>query len=264
MGLPGLSKDQMLEVDRLMIEEYHIPVELMMEHAGLNLARLACQLTGSSKCVFHVIAGSGNNGGGGLVAARRLHSWGLKTDIFLPKGHKKLREIPTKQLSRVQKLGVKNLQELPTSSSNQEENSVVLDCYIGYGFSRRSDKISEEVFEFMRAHKNVISLDAPSGLDVTTGDDVSKIRPQATLTIAFVKEGLQRVPQEAIGELYVVDIGVPARVYRSEIGINWSPPFDISYLVTIEKAFQENPIQKVLINQESDHEDSFWKICQIH
>lgn len=196
MALPGLTKDQMLEVDRLMMEEYHIPVELMMEHAGFNLARLACQLTGSakSKCVFQVIAGSGNNGGGGLVAARRLHSWGLKTDIFLPKGHKKLGEIPTKQLSRVQKLGVKTFQELSTSSSNQEDNSVVLDCYIGYGFSRRSDKISEEVFEFMRAHTNIISLDAPSGLDVTTGDDVSKIRPQATLTVAFVKEGLLRVP----------------------------------------------------------------------
>ena len=40
-GLPGITKDQMQEVDRLMIEEYQVPIELMMEHAGLNLARLA-------------------------------------------------------------------------------------------------------------------------------------------------------------------------------------------------------------------------------
>ncbi|MFX0185355.1 MAG: NAD(P)H-hydrate epimerase [Candidatus Hodarchaeota archaeon] len=262
MVLPGITKEQMEEVDRLMIEKYHIPVELMMEHAGINLARLVCQLTtsGSSQRVFHVIAGSGNNGGGGLVAARRLHSWGLKTDVFLPKGHINLSGIPTKQLNRVQKMGVKIFQELPTSSSTREEDSVVLDCYIGYGFSRRSDKISEGVFEYLRGHKNVISLDTPSGLDVTTGDDVSKIQPQATLTIAFVKEGLLRVPQEAIGKLYIVDIGVPTRVYRSEMGINWSQPFDISYLDTLEKAFQENPIQKVLINQEPNQGDSFWKI----
>lgn len=263
MALPGITKKQMEEVDRLMIEKYHIPVELMMEHAGLNLARLVCQqqFTGGSECVFHVIAGSGNNGGGGLVAARRLHSWGLKTDVFLPKGHKKLREIPAKQLNRTRKLGVKILQEFPTSSSNQEENSFVLDCYIGYGYSRRSDKITEKVFEFLRAHQNVISLDAPSGLNVTTGDDISNIRPQATLTIAFVKEGLQRVPQEVIGELYIVDIGVPTSIYRSEIGINWSYPFDISYLNTLEKVFQENPIQEVVINREPDQGDLFWKIC---
>jgi NAD(P)H-hydrate repair Nnr-like enzyme with NAD(P)H-hydrate epimerase domain len=54
MGLSGISKDQMEEVDRLMIEEYNIPFELMMEHAGLYLARLSYQFTRSSQCAFYV------------------------------------------------------------------------------------------------------------------------------------------------------------------------------------------------------------------
>ena len=81
MGLPGITRNQMREVDRLMMEEYHIPVELMMEHAGLNLARLAVRLSNGNSRIFQVIAGSGNNGGGGLVAARRLAFWNLKTEV---------------------------------------------------------------------------------------------------------------------------------------------------------------------------------------
>lgn len=49
MALPGISAAQMAEVDRLMTEERGVPVELMMEHAGLNLARLAVRLAVSTR-----------------------------------------------------------------------------------------------------------------------------------------------------------------------------------------------------------------------
>ena len=45
MGLPGITKEQMAEVDRIMVEDFKIPVELMMELAGLNLAILALNLS---------------------------------------------------------------------------------------------------------------------------------------------------------------------------------------------------------------------------
>ncbi len=38
-GAPELSTSQMVEVDRLMIEEYGIELIQMMENAGRNLAR---------------------------------------------------------------------------------------------------------------------------------------------------------------------------------------------------------------------------------
>ena len=86
MGLPGITREQMKEVDRIMVEEYHIPVELMMEHAGLNLARLAVKYSNENVNKYIVVAGSGNNGGGGIVSARRLASWGLNAQIYLPRG----------------------------------------------------------------------------------------------------------------------------------------------------------------------------------
>ena len=66
MGLPGLTSSQMVEVDRIMMVELEVPVDLMMEHAGNNLARLCVTLSPTRDGIFRVIAGSGNNGGGGL------------------------------------------------------------------------------------------------------------------------------------------------------------------------------------------------------
>ena len=87
-SIPYVTSDQMREVDRLMIEEYGILLMQMMENAGRQLAHLARQrfMDGDpvGKTVL-VLAGAGGNGGGGLVAARRLHSWGAHVIVYLPR-----------------------------------------------------------------------------------------------------------------------------------------------------------------------------------
>jgi len=77
-SIPGISTQQMIEVDRLMIEEYGIKLIQMMENAGRNLAEMArCMCDGSlQRKRIVVLCGLGNNGGGGIVAARHLHNWG--------------------------------------------------------------------------------------------------------------------------------------------------------------------------------------------
>ncbi len=83
--LPAVTREQMREVDRLMIEEYGIRLLQMMENAGLNLADLVRRYLGrplSGRGVA-VLAGRGNNGGGGLTAARRLSAWGADVQVVL-------------------------------------------------------------------------------------------------------------------------------------------------------------------------------------
>ncbi len=72
-SIPAVTREQMREVDRLMIEEYGVQLIQMMENAGLQLARLVRHLLGSAvqNGRVLVLAGRGNNGGGGLVTARR-------------------------------------------------------------------------------------------------------------------------------------------------------------------------------------------------
>ena len=65
--LPALSTVQMVEVDRLMIEEWQILLIQMMENAGRNLAHLARArfLDGGPRGKKVVLlAGTGGNGGG--------------------------------------------------------------------------------------------------------------------------------------------------------------------------------------------------------
>ena len=58
----------------------------------------------------------------------------------------------------------------------------------------------------------MLSLDAPSGLDTTSGEAHSTaIRATATMTLALPKKGLDG--SELVGELYLADIGVPPELY---------------------------------------------------
>jgi NAD(P)H-hydrate epimerase len=258
MPLPGLTKEQMIEVDRIMVHELHIPVELMMEQAGLNLARLATRFGRFKPIEYLVVAGSGNNGGGGLAAARRLQNWSLPVEVWLPKGEDALRSIPMEQLNRAKEAGVTINEGEPRA--NKGPKVCVLDAYIGYGYSERNDSETNEVFSYLAEQSNVISLDAPSGLDVTTGVSESGLSPKATLTLAFPKIGLLRAFEKTAGVLYVADIGVPSSIYKERLGIGWSSPFDLVSLSNLDRAFAEDAIQQVEISYVEAEEVHFWDI----
>jgi NAD(P)H-hydrate epimerase len=75
----SIDTTDMIEIDRIMMDELEIPVELMMENAGGAFARIAINYQSLHKIinpVFIAIVGTGHNGGGVLVAARRLLGWG--------------------------------------------------------------------------------------------------------------------------------------------------------------------------------------------
>jgi NAD(P)H-hydrate epimerase len=77
--VPFITTDQMREVDRAMIEDYGISLIQMMENAGRNLAHLARRrFLGDDPRGRRVVvlAGTGGNGGGGLVCARNLRNGG--------------------------------------------------------------------------------------------------------------------------------------------------------------------------------------------
>jgi NAD(P)H-hydrate epimerase len=107
--IPWLDTAQMIEVDRAMMEDYRIDLVRMMENAGRCLAILARDrfLDGSpvGKHVT-VLAGSGGNGGGALVAARRLHNWGSKVQVLLAKPADKMMPVPGQQLDILSRMAV--------------------------------------------------------------------------------------------------------------------------------------------------------------
>ncbi|MEN8614173.1 NAD(P)H-hydrate epimerase [Dehalogenimonas sp. THU2] len=238
--LPAISREQMAAADRLMVGEYRTGVQLMMEHAGLNLARLALSLSRESGA-FSVVAGPGNNGGGGIVAARRLAGWGIDVKIYLPRGAGSLRPLPAEQLARARAFGVPVIEGLPPD----DDEACCIDAYFGYGFDPGASDDNKDVFDSLSSRFNVTCLDLPSGMDADTGHSYSHIKPRATLTLAFVKTGLLKAQQIHVGDLYIADIGLPVDLFRDRLGIKWQEPFDPEALDDLAAAFRQGSILRV-------------------
>ena len=83
-GYGELAIDEFKKMDNLSVERFNLSIELMMENAGLQLARLTSSFIPDKDKKVLVGVGVGNNGGGGLVAARRLSGWGYKVYLDIP------------------------------------------------------------------------------------------------------------------------------------------------------------------------------------
>lgn len=216
--MPYLTGEEMREVDRAMIADYRIELIQMMENAGFVLALLARErFMGGDPTTASVLAlcGSGNNGGGGLVAARRLHSWGADVRVLTTRPAETFLGVPEHQIDIVQRMGV------PCTHAGEPtilgDYDVVLDAIIGYGLSGPPrDQAARLIGLCNDLGQPVLSLDTPSGIDVTTGEaEGVAVQATATLTLAVPKIGLTRAAAaEFVGELYVGDIGVPPELYR--------------------------------------------------
>ncbi len=220
VDVPYLGTEQMLEVDRAMIEDFHIELIQMMENAGRNLAHLARVrfLDGDPRGKKVVIlAGSGGNGGGALVCARRLHNWGAQVQVFLTKSPQAFTGVPAHQLDILQRMRV----PIATAeiASQAGRVNLIIDGIIGYSLSGAPRGAAAELIRWANAQEGtpILALDVPSGIDSTSGTVFTPaIKAAATMTLALPKEGLRATGVEKyVGELYLADIGVPPSLYAS-------------------------------------------------
>ena len=216
--IPVLTTSQMVEVDRLMIEKYQIELMQMMENAGRNLAEMARRELGGQVAGKPVacLCGAGNNGGGGLVAARHLHNWGARIDLVLAFETSRLKEVPTHQFKILTQMGVKTSLKPDLAAVD-----LIIDALIGYGLSGDPRQPVASWIELANdSGSPILALDAPSGLNTTTGIPGEPcIKAKATLTLALPKTGLMTSEvRDYVGELYLADISVPRELYR-QMGI---------------------------------------------
>ncbi|MFQ5522757.1 MAG: NAD(P)H-hydrate epimerase [Acidimicrobiia bacterium] len=227
--LPWLTTSQMVEVDRAMIEDYSIDLVQMMENAGRTLAHLARARFLDGDPVGRrivVLAGTGGNGGGALVAARRLHSYGAQVEVLVAKAAVEFAPVPAHQLDIVRRMGIKIGD--PAGLGAVDTPDLVVDGVIGYSLRGAPRDGAAELIRWAN-HKSapVLSLDVPSGIDADSGTVFDPaVVATATMTLALPKEGL-RVPgiERVVGELYLADIGVPPELYSRFLGIEVGPLF---------------------------------------
>ena len=149
----ALELDHFRKMDYFAVEEYGLPIELMMENAGLQLASLVSKFTILSGTI-QIGVGNGNNGGGGLVAARRLAAWGYKVLLDIPVEISKA--LPLLQLERALTFGAKK--------GRIKKPNIWVDAYLG--FSQRlplSTAYTERIEQANKSNCLKISLDIPTG-----------------------------------------------------------------------------------------------------
>ncbi|GAB4576336.1 MAG: NAD(P)H-hydrate epimerase [Anaerolineae bacterium] len=236
--VPYLTTAQMIEVDRAMMEDYRIDLIQMMENAGRNLAHLARVrfLDGDPRGrAVIILAGSGGNGGGALVAARRLHNYGAQVRVITTRPAHAYTGIRARQLDILDRMGV------PVgpvgSTSRLPVPDLILDGIIGYSLQGAPHGTAAGLIRWANAVPAPrLALDVPSGLDATAGPiHEPVIAAAATLTLALPKTGL-RAPGAArfTGELYLADISVPPALYASPaLGLEEGPIFARSEIVRL-------------------------------
>ena len=234
---PFVTRAEMAEVDRLMVEELGIDLARMMENAGRSLAHLARVLFLDGNPVgktVTVLAGRGGNGGGALVAARRLHGWGARVQIVLAGGREEGAGPAGEQLAILRRLGVRIRAEGEPATLTQE---LVVDGLIGYGLSGPPRGRVAALIEWTnRQDAPVLSLDLPSGLDASAGlVTLPIVRATATLTLALPKVGLAAAGADAfVGKLFLADLGVPPSLYSGpSLNREVGPLFALSDIVRI-------------------------------
>ncbi len=223
-SFPALTTAQMVEVDRLMIEEYNILLIQMMENAGRNLAEVARRMLDAQLADRRIVVlcGAGNNGGGGMAAARHLHNRGAEVRVKFIGDPARLQHVPAHQWRILQAMGLANNDDPDLARAD-----LIVDALIGYGFTGDPRGLAAEwIVRANRANRVILSLDTPSGLNTTTGAPGNPcICASATLTLALPKTGLlQENARPFVGDLYLADIGVPPELYR-RIGVDVGPLF---------------------------------------
>lgn len=195
-----LTVREMAAADRAAVTA-GIPGLTLMEAAGRAVARAV--MRHFTPCRVLVLAGPGNNGGDGYVAARHLlgRGWPVALAALAPPR-------PGSDAEKAARLW--HGPSTPFSPARAAEADLVIDAVFGAGLDRPA---AAEVREVLAAAPLRVAVDVPSGLDGDTGADLGAAPAALTVTFFRFKPGHWLPPgRQLCGRLMLADIGIPESV----------------------------------------------------
>lgn len=208
------SVREMHSLDARAMEAYGLPDYLLMENAGQAVYYAILRETGVAGRRFVVLCGPGNNGGDGLVVARKLASSGGEVRVLLPGEPDAYRGPALENLGIFRRSGGSIVAGVEPGEVAEAVGwcEVVVDGLLGTGVTRDvSGRLAEILEAVNRSKKRVFSIDIPSGVDGNTGQVRGvAIQADATVTFGLPKVGNLLPPGARFGgRLYVSHISFP-------------------------------------------------------
>ena len=216
-----LNSQQMQQCDREATNVYGISESVLMENAGVQVVESMDEYFGDGVPeLIAVMCGKGNNGGDGFVVARHLYAAGSSVRAYLFASAVDLQGAAAENRRIAEELGVE-IVEVPDAESWEKHSSYIagFDCIVdalfGTGITGPLRGYFGSVVEAVNDSGSiVVSVDLPSGLSADS-DEVFGPTVQADLTVAVAALKLCHIfppAFEFVGELSVVDIGIPTAV----------------------------------------------------
>ncbi len=216
------SVTEMRNLDRQAIERYGIIEDLLMENAGHAVYDMIHSYLPTLKGKrFVTFCGLGNNGGDGLVVARKLHSNEARVKVFLLGDPDRYKGSARRNYDIIRRLPVTatRLTDISQVAEALARCDAVVDAMLGTGLSRPlSGLYLDAVRAINRAGKPVFSVDIPSGIHGDTGMVMGEaVRARATATFGLPKWGNLLYPGfEYGGSLFVTHISFPPELYDND------------------------------------------------
>jgi hydroxyethylthiazole kinase-like uncharacterized protein yjeF len=235
-----LTAGEMGGADRRSVEA-GVPVATLMQHAGGAVARFCLRRFGGDGLVV-VLAGKGNNGGDGMVAAARLAEAGRTVRVALLGKASDLKgeaaqawEVAThfSDEDAVVKMGhpvlveVREIEDEAGLWAALEDAALVIDAVVGTGFKPPLRGLAA-VAQGLLAESEVpvVAVDLPSGWDADSVEEKAEGAFRADAVVTFTAPKLAHVfghlTAATFGPVVVAGIGTPEKAIESESGLTWA------------------------------------------
>jgi len=216
-GVP-LTREQAQRVDQLAVEQFGMLGLVLMENAGRGCADVLCRLGIAGPVV--ICCGRGNNAGDGFVLARHLDLRGYTVRLVLCGDPGQLRGDAAHNFQIADKAGI----PLTVLQGSTEATDVtaclrgaawLVDALLGTGAQGVPRPPLDRLIDALNdCPARKMAVDLPSGLDCDSGRPAPHtFRADHTCTFVAMKHGfLTAAARPYLGEVHVLDIGVPRRL----------------------------------------------------
>jgi len=210
------------QVDRVTIDKICISGIDLMQRAGdfvsIKAKKLLRDVPGSQIDIF---CGTGNNGGDGFVAARKLADWGATVYIWLAGEPEKIKGDARYHFEKCNSKRI-NIKPILTSQGIPSQKQIaqtdlIIDALLGTGFRGEAHGVIKDLINLINTAKRpVISIDIPSGIAGDTGQvGGSAVKATKTVTMGFLKRGLLFQPGKRMaGDIILVDLNYPVEAFK--------------------------------------------------
>jgi hydroxyethylthiazole kinase-like uncharacterized protein yjeF len=230
-----LTAEEMGAADRRSVEA-GVDVWTLMLNAGSAVAKF-CERRFGGEGLVVVLAGKGNNGGDGMVAALQLAESGPRVRVALLGKASDLKGEAERafHLANVEKAGgepsgveVVEIADEEGLRAALEGAGLVIDAVVGTGFKPPLRGLAAAAQKMLEASKvPVVAVDLPSGWDADSMEEKAEDAFRADAVVTFAAAKLAHVfghmtVGKTFGPVVVAGIGTPRAAVISETGMTWS------------------------------------------